>query len=253
MQFDFDIKQARKDFFTPSKYDLTPYLVDHKAKFAVICPGGGYSMVCSYAEGIPYAQALNEMGYSAFVLRYHTKRKAKWPTPMDDLARAVRYILDNAEKFNVETEGYSVWGSSAGAHLTACYGMEREGFRKYGLPEPGAIVLCYPGIVMDEGLSKYTLGKSSTQAQKDELSPNLHVDPMYPPTFLWCCETDEVVPYWHSERMAQSLSNHGVAHQLNIYKTGKHGTGLSKGQEAEGWFKEAIDFWERQTKTDNKL
>lgn len=79
---------------------------------AVICPGGGYSLVCSFMEGLPYAKKLNEMGYSAFVVHYRVKKKAKFPAPQDDLARAIKDILGRAGALNLDTEGYSVWGSS---------------------------------------------------------------------------------------------------------------------------------------------
>lgn len=87
-----DSMQAIRDFWGKNEYHLTAFPVKHKAPFALICPGGGYGMVCSFVEGKPYAKALNKLGYSAFVLRYRTKDKARFPAPMDDLARAVDYI-----------------------------------------------------------------------------------------------------------------------------------------------------------------
>lgn len=56
-------------------------------------------------------------GIPAFVLRYRTRKKGRFPAPQQDIARGVREILENAEKYEVQKEGYSVWGSSAGGHL----------------------------------------------------------------------------------------------------------------------------------------
>ena len=85
-----EMLQAAHDFWRPNRYGLKPYLVNDGKKhpFAVICPGGGYSMVCSFVEGKPFAQALNERGYHAFVVYYRVKRKALYPAPHDDLERA---------------------------------------------------------------------------------------------------------------------------------------------------------------------
>ena len=40
------------------------------APFAIISPGGGFSYVGSVHEGFPYAVAISNQGYNAFVLRY---------------------------------------------------------------------------------------------------------------------------------------------------------------------------------------
>lgn len=102
--------QAIVDFWRFNQYGLTEYVIrdGKKHPFAVICPGGGYGMVCSFIEGVPYAKKLNEMGYSAFVVHYRIKKKAKFPAPLDDLARAVKDILARAEELNLDAEGYSV-------------------------------------------------------------------------------------------------------------------------------------------------
>ena len=69
-------------------------LAQRKYPAIIICPGGGYSMICSFVEGLPYAKRLNEQGYSAFVLYYRCRKKARYPAPMEDLARALGDILN---------------------------------------------------------------------------------------------------------------------------------------------------------------
>lgn len=49
------------------------------ALFVVICPGGGYEVVCSMFEGFPVAAALNRMGYHAFAVQYRYGRNALRP------------------------------------------------------------------------------------------------------------------------------------------------------------------------------
>lgn len=116
--------EAAWDFWRPNRRGLKKYLLrDGKTHpFAVICPGGGYSMVCNFLEGEPYAKKLNAMGYHAIVVYYRVKQKARFPAPQEDLAWAIREILDHAETWNLDTENYSVWGSSAGGHLAASFG-----------------------------------------------------------------------------------------------------------------------------------
>ena len=43
---------------------IEKYIINDGKKHpvAIICPGGGYHWVCSFSEGLPYAQKLNSMG-----------------------------------------------------------------------------------------------------------------------------------------------------------------------------------------------
>ena len=53
------------------------------APFAVISPGGGFAYVGSVHEGFPYAAAISQKGYNAFVLRYRAGswRRDRHPGP----------------------------------------------------------------------------------------------------------------------------------------------------------------------------
>ena len=103
------------DPFRLNKYILKPYLLNDGKEhpFALICPGGGYGMVCWGGEGKPFAEELNKLGYHAFVLRYHTKRKGRYPNPQLDVKRAVEEIFSNAQQWKVNTEGCSFSKSSS--------------------------------------------------------------------------------------------------------------------------------------------
>lgn len=242
-----DFVQSVKDYWGKNEYKLTAFLLKHKAPFALICPGGGYGMVCSFAEGKPYAEALNKLGYSAFVLRYRTKDRAHYPAPMDDLAQAVNYILEHADTLGVEKAGWSLWGSSAGGHLAASFGTDNMGYKKYSLPAPCAMILSYPVITMGEltheGSKNNLLSANFTDALIETTSVEKHIHDKYPPTFVWCCKTDETVNYRNSEMLVSELRSHGIVHEFQLYETGKHGAGFAKGTEAELWFKAAVEFW----------
>lgn len=243
-----DFLQAFRDYLGPKRYQLYPYILPQKSRFALICPGGGYNMVCSFAEGKPHAKKLNKMGYSAFVLRYDTREKGCYPTPMADVARALRYILDNSEMLNVEPEGFSIWGSSAGGHLAASFGTENMGYPHYGLPKPSALILSYPVITMGKfghpGSRDSLLGLSPPQLLIDETSVEQHVWPGFPPTFVWCGKDDEVVDYRNSTMLARQMELMGIPHKLTVFEHVRHGLGLAEKTDAKGWFSEAVEFWE---------
>lgn len=245
------VKSYTRDYWI-NQYHLTCYPAPDgkKAPFALICPGGGYVMCVGNGEGIPYAQKLNKAGYAAFVLRYRCRGKAYRPAPLEDVAIALRDIIDHADEYNVETGSYSLWGSSAGGHLIGSFGSEAHGWKHYGLPRPGALVLIYPVITMGElthkGSRKYFLGKHPTAQDIADWSVENLVTPAYPPTFLWNSKTDSCVNPQNGELMAAALEKSGVEHRFIQYATGTHGCGLGRGTEVEPWFGEAVTFWETQ-------
>lgn len=245
-------KQAFFDMIRRNTYSLKPYLINDGKKhpFAVICPGGGYSMVCSFVEGMPFARRLNEMGYHAFVVYYRVKDKARFPAPQDDLARAVREIHAHAEEWNLDTQGYSVWGASAGGHLAASFGTASMGYVKYQLPKPAAMVLTYPVITMTElthaGTRDNLLGKNPTREQIIQTSVEQQVTEVYPPAFIWCGDGDKTVPPDNSRRMAAALKEKNIPCELREYPGVDHGVGLGEGLCCEDWIEHAVAFWEEQ-------
>jgi acetyl esterase/lipase len=115
------------------------------APFAVISPGGGFSYVASVHEGFPYAVAISKQGYNAFVLKYRVGSGGALATR--DLAAAISYVVRNSKTLRVATEGYSLWGSSAGARMAAAIGS--HGVTRFGgdeaVPKPSAVVMAYTG------------------------------------------------------------------------------------------------------------
>lgn len=251
---DLDGAQSLHDIFRLNRYELDDRFVLRDGEthpFAVVCPGGAYSMVCSFIEGTPIARKLNDQGISVFIVYYRVRGKARYPHPQEDLARAVREIMDRAEEYQVDPENYSVWGSSAGGHLAATFGTTDMGYLHYDLPKPRAIVLSYPVITMDPELThKDThdnlLGKKATPEAEVLTSVEGQVAVDYPPTYLWCGDADATVDPDNSRLMAAALKAAGVPHRFEIFPGVDHGVGLGTGTAAEGWIDRAVDFWRGQ-------
>ena len=239
------------DTFRKNTYQLKPYLLkDGKTHpVAIICPGGGYRRVCSFVEGYPFAKALNAMGCHAIVVYYRVNALAKYPAPQDDLARAVKEIHDNAQAWNLDMAGYSVWGSSAGGHLAASFGTENMGYVHYGLPKPGALILVYPVVTMGEkthpGSRDYLLGEKPGKETVTFASVEKQVTASYPPTFLWWGSSDSCVDPENSRMLRSALEENNIPCQCIEYPGVEHGVGLGKGLPCEGWIEKAVAFWEQ--------
>lgn len=241
---------AWKDITRKPGYELKFYPAPggKKAPFALIAPGGGYQAVCSFVEGEPFARELNKRGYSAFVLYYRVAKQAQYPAPQDDMARGLKEILDHAQQYNIQTEGFSIWGASAGGHLAASFGSDAVGYAHYGLPKPAAMVLVYPVITLGEHTHKGTrnnhLGKNAPADMVKKLSVQNLVTGNYPPTYIWNTLEDKTVPPINSRLFAQAAQEAGVECRYHCYNSGPHGCGLARGLACEGWFDEAVAFWQ---------
>ena len=250
MPIDGDKMQAIKDIARPHTYMLDDRFVikdGKKHKCAIICPGGGYELVCSFIEGVPFAKRLNKAGISAIIVYYRTAKNAHFPNPQDDLAKAVKAVFELKDTYNLDMDGYSVWGSSAGGHLAASFGTSSMGYKKYGLPKPGSMVLIYPVITMDKtfthmGTHDNLIGADAGVDEEKAKSIELNVDSDYPDTFIWCGDSDQTVPPKNTKVMAEALEANGIPYQCEIYPGVDHGVGPGTGTNAEGWVDKAIEF-----------
>ena len=187
------------------------------APFAVIAPGGGFSYVGSVHEGFPHALEISKRGYNALVLKYRAGQGGEAAT--EDLAMALSWIFRNAQTLELDTAGYSLWGSSAGARMVASVGT--HGVARFGvaeLPKPSIVVMAYTG--------------HCDHARTD------------PPTFVVVGDRDGIAPPARMAQRVEALRRLGVPVEFHVFRAVGHGFGLGTGTSAQGWVAEAIRFWQ---------
>lgn len=232
-----------KEIIHKNEYELIPYLVDEKAPFVVVCPGGGYNMIASFIEGTPVAEHFQKKGVNAFVLRYRVKQKAHYPAPIEDIVHALTDIRDN---YKLSLDNYALCGFSAGGHMCALFGTTDYGYAKYDLPKPSTLILVYPVISLEQEITHKNTRKWF--AGNDEKALEIgnvykHIDENYPRTFIWRGDNDRSVPPVNSDLLVEQLDKYHVEHEFYKYKKASHGTGLSENTDAKGWAEKAYKFW----------
>ena len=203
----------------------------------VICPGGGYSMLADH-EGTFYAHWLNRYGIACFVLKYRLGKDGyRHPSPLQDAARAVRWVRSQAAGLGLDPHRVGLMGSSAGGHLAATLAThfdqgsptDPDPVERYS-SRPDLTVLCYPvtsmGRYAHQGSKDNLLGPKPSEAQVRDLSNELQVTAQTPPCFLWHTVADSIVPMENSLLYAQALRAAGVPFELHLYQEGNHGLGL---------------------------
>lgn len=189
-----------------------------EAPFAVFCPGGGFSYVGSIHEGFPLALEASKKGYNAFVIQYSVSRGAQGA--VEDLAAGIDYIIRHATELKVSTDGYSVWGGSAGARMAAYIGSYTPAaFGAITSRRPSAVIMGYTGH------SDYT--------------------PDDPPTYVVIGENDGIASPAAMRRRVEALQSLGIDAEFHLFPNLRHGFGLGTGTSAEGWMDDAIRFWEK--------
>lgn len=231
---------------------MESYIIGDNKPTVLICPGGAYGWVSDFNEGKPFADKLNKRGYNAFVLFYSVgKGNALYPNPLKDLARAIEFIKNNADKFNINSESLALLGSSAGGHLVSLFATEYQKYETDISLKPSALILTYPVTDMDKyghKLSKKNfLGAFAGKKKIESANVYMHITENYPPTFLWHNKDDKSVPYQNSLLLKEALDKNKVPNKFLLFNEGGHGVGLAEGKEADGWIDKAIDFLDENT------
>ncbi len=200
----------------PSKRDTGLFFFrgEPGEKFAVVNAGGGFMYVGAMHDSFPHALELSRMGYNAFALIYRPH------DPCTDLAQAIAYIYDHADELQVDPEGCSLWGGSAGARMAAELGNgdAMAAFGRPDIPQAAAVIMQYTG---------YT-----TVSERDA------------PTYA-CVGTSDGIANWRTmQSRLEGLEALGIPTEFHAYEGLGHGFGLGTGTVAEGWIEDAVDFWE---------
>lgn len=231
---------------TKENVQVLKYKKSGSRKIAVIIPGGGYSDVCSYSEGWPIAQELWERGYNCFVLYYRVFPHAYMPNPIDDVARAIKYIIENYPELNIAD--YLLMGFSAGGHLAGIWST-KQGYPRYNLPKPKYLSLTYPVIDLSlkKGVTRANcLSENSSVEELRKYSVYSNVDENYPETYLWQGRNDQCISFENSVIMDKVLTENKIKHKYVVYDDTCHGFGVGKGTCTEGWIDDMLEFFSKK-------
>ena len=242
----------------PSKNDAEVYYfpaadTGRKAKYALVLSGNVGTKTAEMKECISTAYQLHEMGYAVFAMRYRVWPENDDNAPIEDVGNAIRYITDHAEELGVQTEGYAVLGHSSGGHITGIFGSDQLGYKQFGVPRPGALILAYPVINFSEAEPVYhvVVDQLKPSLCYYQLSVSAAVTDDFPPVYFWYGKDDLLLIALNFQlqgpALRRALIRHNVPYKEVVYEHAAHGIGLANGTEAEGWLNDAVAFWEEQT------
>jgi acetyl esterase/lipase len=205
----------------------------------LVCPGGAYNILALDLEGTEVCERLNEMGFTAILVKYRVPRRPsreKHAAPLEDAQRAMSLIRQHAVEWKIDPQRVGVLGFSAGGHLAAVLstGPRERTYEKTDAADtlnfkPDFTVLIYPGYLVAE--------KDQTQ-----LAPEFTIAKDTPQAFI-AMTADDPVRVENALVYASALEKEKVPFELHIYPTGGHGYGLRKTQDPVTTWPDRLEAW----------
>lgn len=192
---------------------------------------------------LPYIQK----GWSAVAVQYRLSDQALAPAAVEDSRCALRWVVNNAEKYGFDTEHIVLSGQSAGGHLALMTGFApvsagfdnqcagSEGWHTANVKIPKmkvAAIVNWSGVTdvtslaVGEHKKAYAVqwfgALDNLEALAKRVSPVSHVRTGLPPVLTLHGDKDQVVPYRQAERLHNALQMAGVPNQLHTIKDRNH-------------------------------
>lgn len=141
--------------------------------------GGGFMMGSSQGGDLKSMLEGVNRGYAVVCVNYRLSSEARFPAAVNDCKRAIRFIKENAKKYNLNADKIAVFGDSAGGNLAAMIGTtgnidEIGSNKKYKTSSKVQVVVDWFGplnfLKMDEQFEKSGI-KSKFGKTSSETSP----------------------------------------------------------------------------------
>ena len=227
-----------------------------------------------------YARELSAAGYTVFAINHRAAPRFRFPAPLEDAQRAVRFVRAHAAEYGVDPARIGAFGSSSGGHLCELLGtldapglpdsedaVERQSakvravvvlfapsdLRTLWSPAERAAHIALMGFEYLDPAKRLPGSVRADEAENLEYqraSPVAHVSADDAPLLMMHGDADDIVPIEQSTRMEAALAAAGVAARFIRVAGGKHGEnfGLEKGDprlpdqygEARRWFDEYL-------------
>ncbi len=198
------------------------------------------------------ALPLVEKGYTVFTVNHRATPRFRYPAPLEDVQRAVRFIRFHADRYGIDPDRIGAIGGSSGGHLVSMLGVldgEGDAESESEIDRMSAKVQCVVAratpaefvagpsgsgalaLFLGARLSKGVHPDSPEMRIARDASPVSHVTPDDPPILLIHGDKDDVVPYDQSVNFAKKLSQAGVPSKLIRVPGAGHGPSFPGAEE----------------------
>jgi len=179
-----------------------------------------------------------EKGWAVVNVQYRLAEVSLAPAAVEDCLCALRWVIRNAEEYDIDPDRIVVTGNSAGGHLAlttgmvpASAGLDRECpgnedlsvaaiINWYGITDVG-------DLLHGPNMKTYAVTWMGSMPNRFEIaervSPLTYVRDGLPPILTIHGDADPTVPYQHGIRLQEELTKAGVSNELHTVRGGGHG------------------------------
>lgn len=185
------------------------------APAVLLIHGGGWTGKDGRWQMEPIARHLAKRGYVVLNVTYRLAPKWIYPSPVEDMREAVKWLRAHAGEQGIDPERIAVFGYSAGGYLAemVAYSKTPEDSKIRAVVAGGAPsnLAFYPG----GDLVPQFLGGTQQQVPErfHEASPVNYVSRSSPPTFIYQGMGDQLVKPEHALASVAALKKAGVPHE----------------------------------------
>lgn len=219
---------AKNEQDTAKLYVFLPEAKKATGRAIVCCPGGGYSHLALFHEGLDWATYFLNQGIALIVLKYRMPG-GNYKIPIADAEEAMKVVRRHAADWNISSSDVGIMGFSAGGHLASTIATHAKGEAK-----PDFQILFYPVISMEptythKGSLTNFLGHSPKKRLIKDYSNDTQVNRTTPRAFIALSDDDNAVLPVNGANYYMQCYRHEVPASLHIYPTGGHGWGYREG------------------------
>jgi acetyl esterase/lipase len=222
------------------KLDLYLPWTDEWSPGMVYIHGGGWISGDKDGTGLgtmeQYAIRMATHGYVGANINYRLSTAVDFPKMTQDVNAAIKWLRQNAQKYNIDSEQIGVLGGSAGGHLAALAGVTDDNSRFQPSGYPADISSDVQAVVSHYGFydwrtqrdpffpRKY-LGSHPEEVPKiaKAASPITHINSDDPPHFLTHGVADGTIPVSQAIKYRNALKAASVPVRAWFLMKGGHG------------------------------
>lgn len=220
--------EGREDlYFKPKAARPTPVIFN--------IHGGGWNH--GTKESQSGFSAFFEAGYAVVNVEYRLYPVATAPGAVEDVRRAILYVVKHAKELNIDPDKMVVMGASAGGHLALIAGMLQNDHTfdveysnvnkftivaiidKYGLAD-----FAFPGIEKYRSEMNWLGEYAKDSKLVQSVSPVYWVKKSSPPVFIVHGDADPRIPYGQSVALAKKYEAVGARVTFITVPGGLHGS-----------------------------
>lgn len=218
---------------------------------ALVCIHGGGWQTGSKDGYAPYLSQFAAFGYVAAAVEYRMLPKYRWPSQIEDVKCAVRFLRAHANEFNIDPNKIGAIGDSAGGHLALLLGLmdPKDGLEGTGgaagssskvqavvnlfgptdlhvwraLPEGEPAMLQEFGKTSDQLLADLVGTPDRAAPVVAQASPVTYIDKDDPPVLTFHGTKDPIVPFEQAKLLHDALEKAGVQQKLVVMQDAGHG------------------------------